>query len=485
MGIRIRCSFLIALACVARYAVPQSEPGRFALSQVTYQYPVLRVYVDVLDQDGRSPAMLGPVDFTATIDQQTLKVNSVTPFTQSGEGIAYAFLVDVSKSIQLAQFNLMRSEIDAWINGLNADDRMAIFTFGNEDKELTDFTSDKSLLISALQKISPTDNQTKLYLALRNAIDLGKRVDANLPNRRVIVILSDGKDEGSGFTADDVGRMVQQSPLPIYAIGLSRLPPKERNTYLEALNRIASLSGGLYVDESSLSKAYTEIRDAIHRVFIVQLACELCQVSSQSQPLQMTLKSGTAVRTDRLAVSLILSQQPPATESLWEKIKARISLKLVLYAIGALTVVITLPVVIIVAKRPEKKEEKDVAPLPPHPDPPKPTPTLVGPAVVLPSRRIELTVLTGNDRGHVDTVNLTAKAVVGRDKQCNVSYPGDSEMSAKHFELILTGEHIEVNDLGSTNGTLLNGSRLVTQQRIEDGDWVRAGRTEVRITFGA
>jgi pSer/pThr/pTyr-binding forkhead associated (FHA) protein len=57
-------------------------------------------------------------------------------------------------------------------------------------------------------------------------------------------------------------------------------------------------------------------------------------------------------------------------------------------------------------------------------------------------------------------------------------------MSAKHYELILAGEHVEVLDLGTTNGTLLNGARLVTQQRLEDGDLIRAGRTEIRINFG-
>jgi pSer/pThr/pTyr-binding forkhead associated (FHA) protein len=51
--------------------------------------------------------------------------------------------------------------------------------------------------------------------------------------------------------------------------------------------------------------------------------------------------------------------------------------------------------------------------------------------------------------------------------------------------LILAGKNVEVRDLGSTNGTLLNGARLQAQQRLEDGDLIRAGRTEVRITFGA
>lgn len=98
---------------------------------------------------------------------------------------------------------------------------------------------------------------------------------------------------------------------------------------------------------------------------------------------------------------------------------------------------------------------------------------------------VELTVLSGSERGRVDKVKLSSRIVVGRDKNCDVSYPADVEMSSKHFELTLVGNHVEVQDLGSTNGTLLNGAQLVTEQRLEDGDWIRAGLTEVRINFGA
>lgn len=476
MGMKHLCCLLIGLFCFAEYALPQGEPGRFAISQITYQPPHLMAYVDVLDQNGQAPAQLVPADFSARMDQQELKVTSVTSFDKSGEGVAYVFLVDISKSIQRDQFNEMRTEVDSWIDGLAAIDRMAIFTFGDQEKELVDFTSDKTSLKAALQSVVPTDNQTKLYLALKNSLDLWQRTDAGLPSRRVVVILSDGKDEGSGFTSDDVGRMVQQSPMPIYAIGFSRLPLPERITYLQALNRIAGLSGGLYLSGSSLAEAYTEIRQAIRRVFIVQLTCPGCQVSMQSQPLEMTLKTGSTSRADRLAVSLSL-QPAPKEQSLWNWIKDHVSLKITIAAAFGLGIVIVVPIAV---KSGKKKEVEPVKPVP-LPEPMVPLVAVVTPA----GRKIQLTVVAGNERGRVDNLNLATRAIVGRDKSCDVSYPDDTEMSAKHFELILAGEYVEAQDLGSTNGTLLNGSRLVTQQRIEDGDWMRAGRTEVRISFGA
>jgi hypothetical protein len=322
-----------------------------------------------------------------------------------------------------------------------------------------------------LQRVAPPDKLTKLYLALRNAIDIRQRTDAGLPSRRVIVILSDGKDEGSGFTADDVGRIFQQSPIPIYAIGFSRLPSSQRNTYLEALNRVAVLSGGLYVEGSSLPAAYEAVREAIQRVFLIRLECQACQVSNQSQPLEMTYKKGTTSRTDRLAVTLSLAPQAPEKPPT----KGSRSRNLVLSAIAVLVAAIA-GMVIITRKKPEADTP------PPPPDEPKGYVEVVSPSAA--GRNLEMTVLSGNARGRVDKVALSSKIVVGRDKMCDVSYPDDAEMSAKHFELIQVREHVEVQDLGSSNGTLLNGAQLVTQQRIEDGDWIRAGLTELRINFG-
>jgi len=473
MGMRSRIVLLTSLFYLVIDATSAGEAGRFAVSQLSFQAPTLSAYLDILDQNGQPHGSLTPADLSAKIQGHALKVAEVTSFDASGEGVNYIFLLDVSKSIQRVQFEEMRSAINHWIDDLNGNDRMTIFAFGAQVRQLIDFTADKVSLKAALKNVMPTDQQTKLYLALRDAINLRQRTDAGLSNRRVIVILSDGKDEGSGFTADDVRALVQQSPMPIYAIGSSRLPAKERDEYLEALNRLAILSGGLYVESGPLSATYNEIRQAIRRVFVVRLTCDACQVNSQSQPLEMTLTTGSVARTAQLAVNLVVPPQPTAAAEPWWK--QVISWKIAIPLVLLLGIVLVVVVIHNLRKPP---------PVPP-PTEPIPTPAVQPAKVSQPGRRIQLTVVTGKDHGRTDNVNLSGKTVIGRDAGCDVSYPNDSEMSAKHCELILAGEHVEVLDLGTTNGTLLNGARLVTQQRLEDGDLIRAGRTEIRINFGS
>jgi VWFA-related protein len=486
MGEKRRLVLLIFLLTLGSNCAWASEPGRFAISQVFVQPPVVNVYLDVLDDNGEPPVRLAASGLSAALQGEAIKVAQVASFNASGEGVAYIVLVDISKSIGVSQFAQIRQAIDNWIDGLKSSDRMAIFTFGEQYRQLVSFTDDKVRLKSVLQNLKPTDRQTKLYLALNNAVNLSRGTGAGLPTRRVIVVLSDGKDEGSGITAEDVRDLIQQSHVPIYAIGYSRLPVSEREKYLEVLNRFATLSGGIYTAAASVQTAYEEMQSAIRRLFVVKLNCEGCRADNQLHPLEITFTSGAVARTASLNVGLIPpppKPKAPATEpEPWWKSLLQLKVLLSLVLVIGVTFAVVFHVQLRVwlgGKPPDKPQQAgDVGPVSDTAIRAKsPSPTPVG-------RRIQLTVLAGKERGRVDYLNLAGKSVIGRDRGCDASFPDDTEMSTQHCELIVSGAHVEIRDLGSTNGTLLNGAQLVATQRLEDGDLVRAGRTEFRINFG-
>ena len=72
--------------------------------------------------------------------------------------------------------------------------------------------------------------------------------------------------------------------------------------------------------------------------------------------------------------------------------------------------------------------------------------------------------------------------VVGRgtDADLRINDPG---VSRRHIEFRQTDKHVEVHDLGSTNGMLVNGQRM-SSSLLDDGSVVRIGSTDivVRIT---
>jgi pSer/pThr/pTyr-binding forkhead associated (FHA) protein len=69
--------------------------------------------------------------------------------------------------------------------------------------------------------------------------------------------------------------------------------------------------------------------------------------------------------------------------------------------------------------------------------------------------------------------------VVGRgtDADLRINDPG---VSRRHIEFRQSDKHVEVHDLGSTNGMLVNGQRM-TSSLLDDGTVVRVGNTDIVV----
>jgi hypothetical protein len=81
---------------------------------------------------------------------------------------------------------------------------------------------------------------------------------------------------------------------------------------------------------------------------------------------------------------------------------------------------------------------------------------------------------------------LSAITVLGRDNTADVILD-DPGISRRHTEIRVTsdGPHLvaSIRDLGSTNGTFVNGERI-TSQRLADGDRISVGRTALTYRGG-
>jgi len=78
--------------------------------------------------------------------------------------------------------------------------------------------------------------------------------------------------------------------------------------------------------------------------------------------------------------------------------------------------------------------------------------------------------------------DLSSSAVtVGRASQNTVSIDGDEFASARHARIEPRRDGVWVSDVGSTNGTFVNGIRIDRPRKLVSGDVVRAGETELRF----
>jgi pSer/pThr/pTyr-binding forkhead associated (FHA) protein len=77
---------------------------------------------------------------------------------------------------------------------------------------------------------------------------------------------------------------------------------------------------------------------------------------------------------------------------------------------------------------------------------------------------------------------LNEELSVGRAPGCAVVLENDTFVSQVHARLFRRGRETYVEDLGSTNGTYVNGERIAEVTRLRKGDRVQFGNTVAEIT---
>jgi Ca-activated chloride channel family protein len=249
---------------------------------------VVRVFVTVTDRDGRLVTTLTKPDFEVRDDG---KPQPITLFDNSPQPIRLIVLLDVSGSMD-GNLPLLRAAADQLINRLQPRDAARLGTFGHDIAISPSFTRDANELRRALPAAIAPDAPTPLWRAIDQAIsafgDTGE-------DRRVVLVLSDGKDSGpTGFRQRYVSQVevidrARDDDVMIYAIGLrSRTRPMQPGIGpggLQAmmtadlpdagLARVAEESGGGYTEiryGQDLAASFAAVVDELHSQYMLGFA---------------------------------------------------------------------------------------------------------------------------------------------------------------------------------------------------------------------
>ena len=94
------------------------------------------------------------------------------------------------------------------------------------------------------------------------------------------------------------------------------------------------------------------------------------------------------------------------------------------------------------------------------------------------AKQAQIVVVDGAGKG--DAVPLRGEIVVGRANDATLDVE-DDYASSHHARFYRDDESWIVADMGSTNGTIVNGLRIARPTRVGDGDIVRIGRTNLKV----
>lgn len=91
-----------------------------------------------------------------------------------------------------------------------------------------------------------------------------------------------------------------------------------------------------------------------------------------------------------------------------------------------------------------------------------------------PGAREQLVLLAGNEAGRAFSID--ASVTIGRSADCDISFAGEPSVSRRHARARrdATGQ-LSVEDLGSRNGTFVNGVPVVDRARLKVGDRLQIG----------
>ncbi len=102
------------------------------------------------------------------------------------------------------------------------------------------------------------------------------------------------------------------------------------------------------------------------------------------------------------------------------------------------------------------------------------------PLAKAPKQRLVIEASTSLEPGQSFELG-TAPITIGRSEENTIALPADEFASARHARIEPLRDGVWIVDLGSTNGTSVNGRRIDGRERLSEGDVIRIGDTELRI----
>ncbi|HVF58095.1 MAG TPA: VWA domain-containing protein [Pyrinomonadaceae bacterium] len=148
---------------------------------------LVRLNVGVADRKGYAVTNLSPADFVVYEDGVR---QNITSFEPSLAPFSLVLLLDVSGSTLNFRTTLRQTAL-RFIDALGPEDRVAVVSFNDKVKTLTDFTADRRKIAFAIAEMTDGRGNTDFYKALRHALS---QLDKEGQRRKAIVVLTDGVD---------------------------------------------------------------------------------------------------------------------------------------------------------------------------------------------------------------------------------------------------------------------------------------------------
>jgi VWFA-related protein len=269
------CCFVILILTLSSFApyqqsTPQPGPPIAKITQVdTSQFPKVTVYISITDASGE-PA---PVSLSSIQLKENGEV--VTPDEVGGAGeigpLTTMLVVDISGSMNSGgKLQAAKDAAIAYVDQARSDDQIGLLAFNTQIEYVQPLTSNHQALKDAIESLRAKDD-TAMYDALEQAIEHL----SSIQGRKAIIVLTDGLDNRSKRSPQEVIQMIGPEGLSISTVGLG--DPTQSTGAITSLNEpalkaLAEEAGGAYGyanDAESLTALYEKLGRALQSEYVI------------------------------------------------------------------------------------------------------------------------------------------------------------------------------------------------------------------------
>ena len=235
----------------------------------TSSFPKVTVYLSVTDPNGE-PVPVSPNQIVIREDGEVMKAEEVGGTDDVGP-LTTLLVMDISGSMNHGnKLDAAKEAAKAYVDQARPSDQIGLVTFNTEIEYEEPLTKDRRELIAAINGLKALDD-TAMYDALAEGIDILEPVEG----RKAVIVLTDGLDNRSKMSPQQVLQLIGPQGLSISVIGLGD-PTQSTGaiTSLDepALSALASEAGGAYGyanDAESLRQLYEKYGRALQSEYII------------------------------------------------------------------------------------------------------------------------------------------------------------------------------------------------------------------------
>jgi VWFA-related protein len=212
--IAIPLALVAGLATLVAQQPQERESFRFRTG-----VDLINVTATVTDGGGRFVSGLRKEDFRLFEDDQP---QEITHFNSDRVPVSLGIALDTSGSMDGEKMFAAREALERFLfELLGPDDEVFLYRFDTTAELVHGWTKDRSRLRSELGRLSPRGG-TAMYDAIAEAIPLA-RTGKN--KKKALVVISDGNDTSSQTDVLSLKRMIRESEVLVYAVGIDSTSP--------------------------------------------------------------------------------------------------------------------------------------------------------------------------------------------------------------------------------------------------------------------